>query len=240
SRDDGAGGRILARAADPARDQSYFLFATTKPQLARLRFPLGDLPKADVRAVAREIGLAVADKADSQDICFVPAGDYAEVVEKLKPDAVRAGEIVHVDGRSLGRHAGVIHYTVGQRRGIGVATGEPLYVVRLDAANARVVVGPRDALGVRRLRLRDVNWLGEGTLDALPREGVEVAARVRSTRPPAPARLTPDGIVELADGETGVAPGQACALYAGAGPGARVLGGGFIEATADEAGRAAA
>ena len=230
SKPDAGGGRALYRALDPERDQSYFLFATTREQLAMLRFPLGRLPKARVRELARAEGLVVADKADSQDICFVPAGHYSGMIEKLRPEAAAPGEIVHVDGRTLGRHSGIIHYTIGQRRGLGVASGAPLYVVSLDAAKARVVVGPREALEKRRIVLRDVNWLGDGALADLPAEGLEVAVRVRSTREPAPARLMPNGEVELYDPETGVSPGQACVFYASRDSQARVLGGGFIRA----------
>ena len=225
------GGRALYRAADESRDQSYFLFATTPAQLALLRFPLGAMQKAEVRARAAAFGLSVADKSDSQDICFVPGGSYANVIEKLKPGAARRGDIVHLDGRVLGRHDGVIHYTIGQRRGLGVASGEPLYVLRIDAAAARVIVGPRDALRTRRLTLRDVNWIG-GAAPALP---LDIAVRVRSTRAPTAAvllNMRPDGgaEVELAEGEDGVSPGQACVFYARAAPGARILGGGFIAA----------
>lgn len=238
SRDDGAGGRALYRAKDSNRDQSYFLFATTRDQLAMLRFPLGDLDKPRVRELAAHYGLDIAAKADSQDICFVPSGKYTGVIEKLKPEAARAGDIVHVDGRVLGRHAGIFHYTIGQRRGLGVSASrapqsDPLYVVALDAANARVIVGPREALSTRRILLRDMNWIGPGALSALPAGGLHVHARVRSTREPVPALLfaTPDGaVVELADGEEGVSPGQACVLYESAEPRARVLGGGFIRA----------
>ena len=229
SREDGAGGRALYRAADAERDQSYFLFATPREQLAMLRFPLGELPKARVRDLARAQGLAVAEKADSQDICFVPSGRYSQMIERLMPGAATPGDIVHVDGRVLGRHAGIIHYTIGQRRGIGVAAAEPLYVTALDAAGARVIVGPREALATRRIRLRDVNWLGDGRLEDLGSRGLDIAVRVRSTREPAPARLTPDGDVELLQAETGVSPGQACVFYASTAPQARVLGGGFIQ-----------
>jgi tRNA-uridine 2-sulfurtransferase len=221
--------RSLFRPRDLSRDQSYFLFATTRAQLDFLRFPLGDLSKDETRAIAREIGLKVADKQDSQDICFVPQGRYSDVVEKLKPGAVRPGEIVHVDGRVLGRHEGVIHYTVGQRRGLGIAAGEALFVVRLDAEKAQVVVGPRAALATRSIVLRDLNWLG----DDIAEEGVPVFARVRSTRPPAAAMLSVrDGriVVELAADEIGVAPGQACVLYDSDGTEARILGGGTIAA----------
>src|SRR6185436_18029804 len=160
------GRRALFRPVDLERDQSYFLFATKQEQLDFLRFPLGDLTKDETRVIARELGLAVADKHDSQDICFVPQGRYSDIVEKLKPGAVRPGDIVHVDGTVLGRHEGVIRYTVGQRRGLGIAAGEPLFVVRLDAEDARVVVGPRAALATRRIVLRDFNWLGAATLTA--------------------------------------------------------------------------
>ncbi|HWT29487.1 MAG TPA: tRNA 2-thiouridine(34) synthase MnmA [Propylenella sp.] len=226
-----AGRRCLFRPVDLDRDQSYFLFATSQEQLDFLRFPLGDLTKEETRAVARELGLPVADKHDSQDICFVPQGRYTDIIEKLKPGAVRPGDIVHVDGRVLGRHEGVVRYTVGQRRGLGIASGMPLFVVRLDAENARVIVGPREALATRSIALRDFNWLGDGALEevgALP-----VYARVRSTRPPAAAVLDlQDGapIVHLSGDEMGVAPGQACVLYDGEGAGARVLGGGTITA----------
>lgn len=225
------GRRGLFRAADSNRDQSYFLYATTQPQLQKLRFPLGSIDKTRTRALAAELGLAIADKPDSQDICFVPNGNYADVIEKLKPGSARGGEIVHLDGRVLGRHEGVLRFTVGQRKGIGIATGEALYVVRLDAENARVIVGPREALVARQVSLRDVNWLGDGDWANLPDEGIEIAARVRSTRAPRPALLqrTEEGaIVSLMDGEEGVSPGQACVFYADASRQARVLGGGTI------------
>jgi tRNA-specific 2-thiouridylase len=223
------GGRALFRAADPERDQSYFLYATTPEQLEMLRFPLGELGKAETRGLARELGLSVADKADSQDICFVPQGHYGEVIERLKPGAARPGDIVHLDGRVLGRHGGIIHYTVGQRRGLGLAVGEPLYVVGLDAREAKVVVGPRSALATRTVPLADLNWLGDAPL-ACDGE-LPVAVRVRSTREPRPAtlRLTASGPeVALHGPEDGVSPGQACVIYDGDGPRARVLGGGTI------------
>jgi tRNA-specific 2-thiouridylase len=225
------GRRGLFRARDEDRDQSYFLFATTKAQLDLLRFPLGDLSKADTRAIARDSGLAVADKHDSQDICFVPQGRYSDVVERLKPEAAEPGDIVHLDGRVLGRHAGIMRFTVGQRRGLGLTSSEPLYVVALDAARRRVVVGPREALAARRIVLRDVNWLGDGELAAALAARQEVYVKVRSTRPPQAATLRPgaEGVeVHLADGEDGVAPGQACVFYQSPGGGARVLGGGVI------------
>jgi tRNA-specific 2-thiouridylase len=230
SRDDGAGGRALYRAVDAERDQSYFLFATTRDQLLRLRFPLGGIPKAEVRELARKYGLVTADKADSQDICFVPTGHYSDVIERLMPGASVPGDIVHVDGRILGRHPGIVHYTIGQRRGLGVAATEPLYVVALDAADARVVVGPRSALAKTRIALREVNWIGEGELADAPPYGLHIGARVRSTRPPAPALLFPSGEVEFVEPESGVSPGQACVFYESLDPRARVLGGGFITA----------
>ena len=231
SRQNGAH-RALYRPVDSDRDQSYFLFATTQQQVDYLRFPLGGMPKPQVRAIAEEMGLVVADKADSQDICFVPQGKYADIIAKLQPAAARPGDIVHIDGRTLGRHEGILRYTVGQRRGIGVAAGEPLYVVHLDAERARVVVGPREALETRKVFLRDVNWLGDDSLDAVPADGLELFAKVRSTRPPRPVVLHHrDGAtwVELSEGESGIAPGQACVLYAGEDTDSRVLGGGFIE-----------
>lgn len=224
--------RALFRPVDADRDQSYFLFATTQEQIDYLRFPLGGLSKPDVRAIAEDMGLTVAAKADSQDICFVPQGKYSDIIAKLKPAAATPGDIMHIDGRVLGRHEGILRYTIGQRRGIGIASGEPLYVVHLDAERARVIVGPREALETHRIFLRNVNWLGDRPLDSLPGDGIEVFAKVRSTRPPRPATLrNSDGrvSVELTDGESGVAPGQACVLYTDDGSDARVLGGGFIE-----------
>jgi len=239
------GGRALYRAREEDRDQSYFLFGTTREQLELLRFPLGERAKAETRALAREFGLAVADKHDSQDICFVPSGHYADVIERLKPGASEPGAIVDLDGEVLGAHNGIIHYTVGQRRGLGLATGTPLYVVRLDAERRHVVVGPREALRMRRIRLRDVNWIGDGSIEEaladdrfaapkspLRRRRREVFVKVRSTRPPQPGwlRASEGGYeVELADGEDGVSPGQACVFYDAGNGQARVLGGGFIK-----------
>jgi tRNA-uridine 2-sulfurtransferase len=226
------GGRGLFRAREEERDQSYFLFGTTREQLEILRFPLGDLTKAQTREHARKFGLAVADKHDSQDICFVPQGHYAKIIERLKPGAAEAGDIVDLDGHVLGQHSGIIHFTVGQRRGLGVATGSPLYVVRLDAEGRRVIVGPREALRMRRIALRDVNWIGDGDIDATLVDRREVFVKVRSTRPPQAAWLTgADGKyeIELIDGEHGVSPGQACVFYDAPKGQARVLGGGFIK-----------
>ncbi len=225
----GAGGPELYRAHDADRDQSYFLFATTRAQLGQLMFPLGEMPKDDVRTLARELGLAVAEKADSQDICFVPKGRYTDIIQKLKPDAAEPGDILHVDGRVLGRHGGIINYTIGQRRGLGIAALEPLYVVRLDAARRQVVVGPRESLQAHTISLRNMNWLGDGPI---PAEGIDIAVRVRSTGALLPARVVPDGAtganVSLATGEYGISAGQACVFYADDSARARVLGGGFI------------
>ena len=227
-----AGEWDLLRAKDPERDQSYFLFSTTKEQLKMLRFPLGNLQKSEVRKIAESYGLSVADKPDSQDICFVPTGRYTQVIERLRPGAAEPGDIVHVDGRVLGQHQGIINYTVGQRRGIGVALGEPIYVVELDAENAKVIVGPRECLQIKIVELRDVNWLGSEVLDSIGPLGIEVFARVRSTQAPQPATLlVRDGrvLVELHMGEDGVSPGQACVLYESGEGQARILGGGWIK-----------
>jgi len=229
------GGRALYRARETERDQSYFLFATTRTQLDLLRFPLGDRTKAETRELARRFGLAVADKQDSQDICFVPSGRYADVIERLRPGAAGPGEIVDLDGRVLGGHDGIIHFTVGQRRGLGIAAGSPLYVVRLDAASRRVVVGPREALRTSRIRLRDVNWLGDIAVSEAIERHAEIYVKVRSTRAPQAAWLhrhaNADFEVELIGGEDGVSPGQACVFYDAADGQARVLGGGIIAGT---------
>jgi tRNA-specific 2-thiouridylase len=228
----------LWRAADPDRDQSYFLFATPATDLESLRFPLGGLTKPEVRELARAFGLPVASKPDSQDICFVPKGRYSDVIERLRPEASEPGEIVHLDGRRLGEHPGIVHFTVGQRRGLGVASRDPLYVVRIDSTTRRVVVGPREALLTRSISLRDVNWLGDGSLDDAVADGREVFVRVRSTHVPQPATLARarDTLVaRLVAGEHGVARGQACVLYADGDSGARLLGGGWIAGTGAEA-----
>jgi tRNA-specific 2-thiouridylase len=216
----GRDGAELHRAADPARDQSYFLFATTQAQLDYLRFPLGDLPKPRVRELAAELGLGVAGKPDSQDICFVPDGDYASLVRKLRPEADIGGEIVDEAGRLLGTHRGLIHFTVGQRRGLEIGgTPEPLYVIRLEPATRRVVVGPRSALAVAAAQLSGINWIGSDHVGPL-------TAKVRSLARPVAARRVGDSVLFDAP-EYGVAPGQAAVLYAGD----RVLGGGWIEST---------
>ncbi len=222
---DGPNGAELHRAVDPVRDQSYFLFATTQKQLDYLRFPIGEMDKREVRAIASELGLLVADKPDSQDICFVPDGKYANIVQKMKPDAAAPGDIVDSAGTVLGRHDGVIHFTVGQRKGLGLSgNDEPLFVLKLDAAKAEVVVGTRDQLATRAVALRDVNWLGGDESE------IECAVKVRSMRPPVAARVTrgPDRTadVELLSPEESVAPGQACVFYER--DGTRVLGGGWI------------
>jgi tRNA-specific 2-thiouridylase len=234
----GASGWELHRAEDKARDQSYFLFNTTPKQLAFLRFPLGDLPKEETRKLAREFGLAVAEKSDSQDICFVPTGRYTQVIERLRPGAAEPGDLVHVDGRVLGSHGGIINYTIGQRKGIGIAAPEPLYVVKLDAARREVVVGPRDALRARTLILRDVNWLGDKPFEVEAADGVEVLARIRSTGPLQRATVGLENgavRVNLSEGEEGVSPGQACVFYAATGGGERLLGGGWIKSAQDGA-----
>ncbi len=222
----GAAGAELHRAADAQRDQSYFLFATTRAELDFLRFPLGALAKERTRELAARFDLPVAAKPDSQDICFVPEGSYARLVERLRPDAALAGEIVHVDGRVLGRHAGVLGFTVGQRRGLAVATGERLYVARLEPARQRVVVGPREALACAMAELSEVNWLGDAPL---PPAGIALEVRHRAQEPPVAATLTPmpeGGVrVGFAEPQHGVAPGQACVFYQGT----QVLGGGWIE-----------
>jgi tRNA-specific 2-thiouridylase len=228
----GAHGAELRRAVDHDRDQSYFLFATTQAQLDFLRFPLGGMTKAETRALAARFALPVAQKPDSQDICFVPTGNYARVVERLRPGAAEPGEIVHVDGRVLGRHEGVIHYTVGQRKGLGVSAADPLYVVRLDAKGKRVVVGPQSALARDTVLLKEVHWIAADRRDEAMRDGVAALVKLRSAQPPAQARviLNADGTarVLLDAAQFGVAPGQAGVVY----DGERVLGGGWIAATA--------
>ncbi|MHC0052936.1 tRNA 2-thiouridine(34) synthase MnmA [Actibacterium sp. D379-3] len=226
----GANGPELHCATDANRDQSYFLFSTTPEQLDYLRFPLGHLPsKGATRALAARYGLAVADKPDSQDICFVPNGNYASVIEKLRPGAAEPGEIVDIDGRVLGTHEGVIHYTIGQRRGLGIGgLADPLYVVRLDVDNRRVIVGPKELLTTRIVPVREINWLGDVPMSAQPEWHISV--KVRSTRPAREAilRPLPGGLaeVELLTPEEGVSPGQACVFYETGG--SRILGGGWI------------
>jgi tRNA-specific 2-thiouridylase len=220
----GPEGPELHRARDLARDQSYFLFATTRAELDFLRFPLGGLIKAETRSEARRFGLAIADKTDSQDICFVPEGSYARLVERLRPEAGEPGDIVDCGGRVLGRHGGIARFTVGQRKGLGIAAAEPLYVLRIDPERRQVIVGPRATLAETRLLLGELNWLGPPAGDAMP-----VAAKLRSVHPPVPATLYPaaeaNGAELTLDAPAGaVAPGQAAVLY----DGERVLGGGWI------------
>jgi tRNA-uridine 2-sulfurtransferase len=232
---DGADGPELLRAIDTHRDQSYFLFATNREQLSKLLFPIGGLTKDDVRKVAKDMNLPVADKPDSQDICFVPQGRYTDVIEKLRPGATQAGDIVHVDGRVLGRHDGTINFTVGQRKGIRIPAADPLFVIRIDAGKNQVIVGPRDLLLTRGLALRDVNWLDDSLKPRATADGARIFARIRSTQAPAPATVmvTAEGQVSviLEAGEQGIAKGQACVFYNGADAGARVLGGGWIATT---------
>jgi tRNA-specific 2-thiouridylase len=226
------GKRRLYRPVDSSRDQSYFLFATTQGQLDFLRFPLGGMSKPAVRELAREFGLEVADKHDSQDICFVPQGKYADVIRRMHPEALEGGDIVHLDGRVLGRHDGIVNYTVGQRKGLGIASDAPLYVVKLDHKTGRVIVGPREALMTKTVRLRDVNWLGDVPLaSAVGGNGLPVEVKVRSTRPPqqgAVQMLDGEVYVTLFAGEYGISPGQACVFYADESETSEVLGGGFI------------
>ncbi|MBD0865862.1 MAG: tRNA 2-thiouridine(34) synthase MnmA [Rhodobacteraceae bacterium] len=226
----GPHGPELHRAEDVNRDQSYFLFSTTPEQLAFLRFPLGYLLSKDMtRAMAAKYGLSVADKPDSQDICFAPDGNYATVIEKLRPDAADPGDIVHVDGRLLGRHTGLIHYTVGQRRGLGIGgLTDPLYVVRLDVEAKQVIVGPKELLATRIIPVREINWLGD--IPFASQAEWHVSVKVRSTCPPRPAMIRPlsdtTAEVELLDPENGVSPGQACVFYETGG--SRIFGGGWI------------
>jgi len=227
---DGPDGPKLHRGADHGRDQSYFLFSMTRAQLAFLAFPLGSLDKDGTRALAKRFGLTVADKPDSQDICFVPDGSYKEVVLKLHPEAHQPGDIVDSGGNVLGRHEGIVNFTVGQRRGLGVSAAHPLYVVRLEPETGRVVVGPEQALMRSRLILHGVNWLGA---EPMSDSGVPVQVKLRSTQPPVAATVRPTAAdslghigadVLLDEPQAGVAPGQACVFY----DGERVLGGGWI------------
>lgn len=213
----------LHRALDPSRDQSYFLFSTTQDQLNFLRFPLGSMPKTETRDHALRFGLEVADKPDSQDICFVPNGSYVSILEKLRPGALEEGDIIHVDGRVLGQHKGIIHYTIGQRKGLGIGGGEPLYVIRLNPEKHQVIVGPYEALARTEIWVKEVNWLGEDQTGL-----VECEVKVRSTRPPVPARISLEenqgAHITFLTPEYGVATGQACVFYQES----RVLGGGWI------------
>ena len=233
---EGPNGPELHRAQDGGKDQSYFLFATTPQQLAFLRFPLGHMDKSETRRLAVELGLNVASKPDSQDICFVPTGKYTDVIEKIRPEAAKPGEIVHLDGTVLGQHRGVMYYTIGQRRGLGLKDGsgaDPLFVVAIDAETRKVIVGPREALERDTLWLEDMNWLGDGDFGA-HLDGTKIRVKVRSTRPPAGARLELRGnqmVVVLDEADVGLSPGQACVFYEDRNDAARTLGGGWITKT---------
>lgn len=224
----------MYRPVDESRDQSYFLFSTTREQLDFLRFPLARFTKDEIRGFASALDLVTADKPDSQDICFVPNGDYASVIERLRPDAKLPGEIVDMDGNVVGQHQGVLHYTVGQRRGLGIGGGEPLYVVRIDAQTRQVIVGPREALAARRITLENVNWLGDDVKIDCLKKGVLIKARIRSSGTPVEAmlHLSDNGTAEivLTAAEEGVSPGQACVFYGHDNMPGRVLGGGWITA----------
>lgn len=231
-------GVSLRQPVDGERDQSYFLFTTTRSQIEKLWFPLGSISKSDVREHAAKFELPVAEKKDSQDICFVPTGRYSDVVERLKPSAVMPGEIIHADGRVLGTHKGIINFTVGQRRGLGVALGEPLFVVKLDAERRRVIVGERHHLEMRSLGLRNINWIGDepGFEAARSSSGLGLFVKIRSTTAVVPATLflaqdASEGRVELHAAEFGVSRGQACVFYDGNNGRAILLGGGWIDTT---------
>ncbi len=216
----------MHKAVDESKDQSYFLFATTQEQLNYLRFPLGGMVKDDVRILAEKYGLSVSSKPDSQDICFVPEGGYADVIERLRPGAGEPGEIAHLDGRVLGEHKGIIYYTIGQRRGIGIGGGDPLYVIKLDPVKKQVIVGPREALEISRVDIKELNWLGD---NEIPVEGQKIKVKVRSTRPAEPATLfkgdaQDEAYFILDNPEYGVSSGQAAVFY----DGDRLLGGGWI------------
>jgi len=232
----GEEGPELHRAYDYGKDQSYFLFATTREQLDFLRFPLGGMEKSETRKLAVELGLNVASKPDSQDICFVPTGKYTDVIEKIRPNAAVPGDIVHMDGRVLGQHRGIMYYTIGQRRGLGLPDGsgaDPLFVVRIDAKTNQVVVGPRETLQRDKIWLTDINWIGAGDFGP-DLDGQPLKVKVRSTRPPVPATFRwrgGDVIIELAKPDEGISPGQACVFYAADEKAARTLGGGWIVRT---------
>ena len=228
----GKSGRTLHRAADRERDQSYFMFTTTGKQLERLRFPLGDMTKKKTRELARGLSLSVADKPDSQDICFVPQGHYSSLVERLRPDAGEPGDIIDIAGEVLGRHEGIARYTVGQRRGLGLATGEPLYVLRIDASKRQVVVGAHEELEIHFIEIKDVNWIGQVQGMDVSASVMPVFVKIRSTQEPVAATFRISGkcaVVHFDKPEFGVSPGQACVVYDGSGAGARVLGGGWID-----------
>lgn len=228
------GQRELFRPLDHHRDQSYFLFATTQEQLNYIRFPLGNLTKSETRKIADDLDLHIAKKPDSQDICFVPSGRYSDIISRLKPEATEGGKIRHIDGTVLGNHDGIIHFTIGQRRGLGISSSAPIYVVGIDAELNEIIVGPREALATITVHLRDVNWLGERSLAALAEEGLTIHVRLRSTRPPVSAKLFSDGSsvwCTLDVPQDGISPGQACVFYEDETKNTRVLGGGWISST---------
>ena len=229
----GSDHRDMLTPADMARDQSYFLFATTQQQLDFLRFPLASLSKQQIRQIASGLGLDIAAKPDSQDICFVPEGRYGELIARLRPHAAEPGDIVDINGRVVGRHQGIVNFTIGQRRGIGIAGSHPLYVTAIDASTATITVGPREALKRNLIELKDLNWIAGSEPASLVDSHQKLYARVRSTRPPARAQLVryeDRFAVRLDEADYGISPGQACVLYEATGPGAKVLGGGFIRA----------
>jgi|TARA_B110000305_G_scaffold43084_3_gene45188 tRNA-specific 2-thiouridylase len=225
------GKRALFRAKDNSKDQSYFLFTTTHEQLDYIRFPLGDLNKSETRDIAKDLGLLVADKPDSQDICFVADGHYSSVIKKLHPNAAEKGNIIDMHGNVLGEHNGIIHYTIGQRKGIGIATGVPNYVVKIDSTKREITVGSKENLSINEVKLNNINWIGSCDLNALPDNNLDMFVKVRSTSSPIPATLYNDGgeiKVRFVNPEYGVSPGQACVFYEDNNPMSRVLGGGWI------------
>ena len=227
---EGKNGRQMFRAKDIKKDQSYFLFKTTKEQLDFLRFPLGSFKKDEIREIAREIGLAVSEKPDSQDICFVPNGKYSEVLKKINPDNLKPGLLLDTSGNVLGNHEGIVNFTVGQRRGLGISSGDPLYVVKIDAENQNVVVGSKEDLKKRNIQIRDLNWIGDEKLGNNSIKEIKIRAKIRSTQEPKPARLCFEQgkvHVNFDDHVEGVSPGQACVFYDFKNS-TRVLGGGWI------------
>ena len=232
----GPEGAELHRAHDHGKDQSYFLFATTREQLDYLRFPLGSFSKSETRSLAVKFGLNVASKPDSQDICFVPTGKYTDVIEKIRPLSGIAGNIVHLNGQVLGKHRGIMYYTIGQRRGLGLPDGsgeDPLFVIKIDQNTNQVIVGPREALKRKKIWLEDINWLGKGEYNK-NLDGFQLRVKVRSTRSPVPATFLLEGdeiIVELDQPDEGISPGQACVFYSSEISDKRTLGGGWIVKT---------
>lgn len=225
------GQRALYRAKDDSKDQSYFLFTTTHEQLNYLRFPLGDLNKSETRKIAKDLGILVADKPDSQDICFVADGHYSSVIKKLHPNAAEKGNIINMQGNVLGQHDGIIHYTVGQRKGIGIATGKPNYVIKIDSIKKEITVGSKEHLSINEIKLNNINWIGSHDLSSLPNNNLDIFVKVRSTSSPIPATLFNDNgeiKVRFLNPEYGVSPGQACVFYEDNKPMSRVLGGGWI------------